>query len=92
MKSCVETMGGRPGILRDHRSGPRQRGIRRVELEADMEEAVSPRLEHLRAVCAALMRSDIPGLAFEEGRIGPELGPEIAEPARMPRSRTAGMN
>jgi hypothetical protein len=28
------------------------------------------------------MRSDIPGLAFEEGRIGPELGPEIAEPAR----------
>src|SRR5690606_9807284 len=63
--------GGQSGMARDDLRRPIQRRVRRVILQADVQESAFTCREHLRAVRATVMRIDIPRSAGEErGRAG----------------------
>ena len=73
-----------------HRGGPLETGIRRIELQPDVQEAVAPGAEELRAVGAAVVRIDVPRLALEKGWSEPNTERKFCSPpgCNAPSSRS----
>ncbi len=79
--------GRQPRKAVDHRARPRERGVGGMILQADMQKAALSRAKDLRAVGAAVMRSDVPGLPRKECRFVRKGRSETGQPPDMAHPR-----